>query len=534
MESKTFYNVYGIERVGRLSGQRFLGEYDWYRDGCRLLTGIEKSERLGQRSDGSWSVKRADPRREQNLGDGWPIVSTSFALLFLSKGRTPILISKLAYDADELGTTLTMEWNNKHHDVKNLVDYSSRQLFDGFPLAWQIYDPRMLGPKTDAEIRLEVGELRQSPILYITGHHSLKLTDQQKKIVKMFVEEGGFIMAESCCGKEAFTNSFRKLMEEMFPENPLRPLPEEHPVWRAHALVEPSRFTKLEGIERGCKTVVIFSPEPLAGYWEESRFAPTINVKAQNRGEHAWRLAGNIIAYATGLERPKPRLTVHKVSEPKDSREVPRSFLKVAQLKHSGEFQPAPQAMHNLMGEVRKTFGIDVSLKREVISMSHPDLAQYKFMYMHGRNDFHKDLDDSDVEGIQTNLRTGGLLLADACCGRKEFDKAFREFVKKLYPDKKLEPIPTDDILFSEKLNGKPIKTVRVRREKPDGTTDPKATEVPPELEGVKVDGRWVIIYSKYDLGCALEKTTSIDCKGHDYESAVKIGSAAVLYFLKQ
>src|SRR5207248_583673 len=26
-----FYNIYGIERVGRLSGLRFIGPYDWYR-----------------------------------------------------------------------------------------------------------------------------------------------------------------------------------------------------------------------------------------------------------------------------------------------------------------------------------------------------------------------------------------------------------------------------------------------------------------------------------------------------------------------
>ena len=37
----TFYNVYGIERVGRLSGQRFIGEHDWYREGCELLCGVK-------------------------------------------------------------------------------------------------------------------------------------------------------------------------------------------------------------------------------------------------------------------------------------------------------------------------------------------------------------------------------------------------------------------------------------------------------------------------------------------------------------
>ena len=32
-----FYYLYALERVGRLSGQRFLGDSDWYRD-CLLYT----------------------------------------------------------------------------------------------------------------------------------------------------------------------------------------------------------------------------------------------------------------------------------------------------------------------------------------------------------------------------------------------------------------------------------------------------------------------------------------------------------------
>src|SRR5262249_18260668 len=30
----TFYNLYGIERAGRLSGMRFFYSHDWYREGC--------------------------------------------------------------------------------------------------------------------------------------------------------------------------------------------------------------------------------------------------------------------------------------------------------------------------------------------------------------------------------------------------------------------------------------------------------------------------------------------------------------------
>src|SRR5439155_3475166 len=67
-----FYNVYGLERLGRLSGERFIGPHDWYREGCTWL--VKRQE-----GDGSWSM----PGNFNND----PVVSTSFSLLFLSKGR---------------------------------------------------------------------------------------------------------------------------------------------------------------------------------------------------------------------------------------------------------------------------------------------------------------------------------------------------------------------------------------------------------------------------------------------------------------
>src|SRR5207249_4736006 len=118
---------------------------------------------------------------------------------------------------------------------------------------------------------------------------------------------GGFLLAEACCGRQEFAAGFRKLMAELFPDNPLRTLPPEHAVWRAWKVVPPD-FVPLEGIEMGCKTVVVFSPRPLAGYWEE-------NLTNEGRGLLAFRLAGNVIAYATGLEPPKPRGTIADITE---------------------------------------------------------------------------------------------------------------------------------------------------------------------------------------------------------------------------
>jgi hypothetical protein len=125
--------------------------------------------------------------------------------------------------------------------------------------------------------------------------------------------------------------------------------------------------------------------------------------------------------------------------------------------------------------------------------------------------------------------------LADACCGSQAFTQAFRKFMEVLWAEDKLklEPILPDDELFSKALNGVEIKQVRCRRWLPDG----KASElrnVPPALEGVKFNGRWVVIFSPYDIGCALENHKSTDCVGHDHDSALRLARAAVLYALKR
>jgi hypothetical protein len=185
---------------------------------------------------------------------------------------------------------------------------------------------------------------------------------------------------------------------------------------------------------------------------------------------------------------------------------------------------------------VRAQHKLDVTLQKEALPAGSPDIYLFKFLYMHGRKAF--DIPAEQLDNLRANLKTGGLLLADACCGKPEFDRAFRTFAGKLFPDAKLEPIPPDDPFFGEEINGKgnAITTVRLRKERPDG----QGAEVefrdmrPTQLEGIRINGRWMVVYSKYDIGCALEKHASSDCKGYDNSSALRIGAAAVLYSLKR
>lgn len=501
-----YYALYGFERAGRLTGLRYFGPHDWYRVGCEFLVGR-------QNPDGSW--------RGGGNEDSAPVIATSFALLFLSKGRTPILVSKIVHAGRDGARLYPEDWNNDRNDARHLVEFASRELFKRQAMGWQVFNTRAV----EATVDELVAELLPSPIAYISGHYAPDFSREArlKEVLVKYVENGGFILAEACCGRPEFDKGFRDLMKELFPDTPLTPLPDDHPIWTASGkfAVPPNRRFPLEGIQMGCKTIVVYSPRDLSCWWESNRHQ-------DGDGQTAFRLGANIIAYATGLEPPRPRLATAEVfrDDPKE-REVPRGFLKVGQVRHEGDWQPAPRAMPNLMRELREKARLDVALQVKEVYPHLPEVIDFKLLYMHGRRDFR--LPKEKLGDLRFNLETGGLLFADACCGAAEFRKAFEGLIDDLWPGKKLERIPLTDELFGKELNGAPLTEVRCRRQK-----NGRYEAVEPLLEGVKINGRWAVIFSPFDIGCALEKTKSPSCLGHDYESAVRLGSAVVLYALKR
>ncbi len=114
-----FYYLYGLERAGRLTGRRYLGGCDWYREGAIELV------QLQNKLDGSWQGKLVESQQ---------VLATSFALLFLGKGRAPVLINKLRHlPADD--------WDNDPDDVRNLVGVVSRDW--NSLVTWQVVDVQM-------------------------------------------------------------------------------------------------------------------------------------------------------------------------------------------------------------------------------------------------------------------------------------------------------------------------------------------------------------------------------------------------------
>ncbi len=295
-------------------------------------------------------------------------------------------------------------------------------------------------------------------------------------------------------------------MQEIFPEDDykLRPLPPEHPIWRAHHELDPEAHP-LWGIEHGCRTVVIYSPMDLSCYWNQSEHSSnnTGVIKAVKVGQ-------NVIDYATGREMPADKLTVREI---RDLKPAPpkRGALRIAKLKHAGDWNIAPQAIPNLMDALRKPpFSFDVVITQKDLFPRDPNLIYYPLIYIHGRGSI--SFPREDLEALRRHIEPGGgTLFADAACGSAAFDATFRRFVAELLPNNKLEPIPREDELYTTKV-GLDLSDSQYTKAA-GGAKDF------PQLEGVKINGHWAIIYSKFDIGCALERHTGIECKGYTYET---------------
>jgi uncharacterized protein DUF4159 len=505
-----YYYLYGLERAGRLTAHRFIGNHDWYREGTEAI--IRDQDSLQHFWQGSWHL-------EQN-----PDVSTSMALLFLSKGRRPVVMAKLQYGQPG-------EWNQHRRDAANLTAYTEQAWHLG--LTWQSMDPA----------KASVEDLLQAPVLYISGSRALDLLPVAKKL-RDYVDRGGFIFAEACCGdSKPFDASFRKLMAAVFPEPEyeLQQVTPGHPIWHMQEMVRPDSpyFGKLWSIEYGCRTSVIYSQEDLSCYWELAQPGrPTKYPEAvEQHVDDALAVGVNVLTYATNRE-PKGKEQVFDVSLADEDTNQPgtRGVIEIAKLYHGGGCNDAPGALVNLLrtasqGELK----LRVRAAPKMIGIGDESLFRYHLAFMHGRRDFR--LTPAERTKLGEYLQRGGTLLADAICASKPFATAFRREIGEALPGHPFETIPADDPIFTTAFGGFDIRQVSLRD--PEASDEakagaPRVRKVEPQLEGIKIDGRWAVIFSPFDISCALEEHEAFGCRGYTRQDAARIGLNVLLYSINQ
>jgi len=405
------------------------------------------------------------------------------------------------------------DWMTDPSDIKTLLEWTNRRLGINYrsiesDFAHFSYDPREL------------------PALLFAGHNHFELDDEVREKLARYVMDGGTILGDACCGWNDFTESFRREMELIFPDRPLRKMLPEEPVFASYYKLGAFTYKKadgstytdepcLEGIDFGCRTGVIFSPCDLTCGWDGHEHPRGIRVVI----DQARQVGANLVTYILGSYQLGRFLSTTKVyyEETAPSRD---DFV-FAQLIHEGDWDPDPSGAHNLLKHARDNSTLEVKFKRMNVHLTDPETTTYPMLYMTGHHEFHWS--PEEVARLQRYLKAGGFLFADACCGRMAFDMAFRREIAKVFPNHKLERLPPDHPIYHCHYDIRQVDyTTRVRED--FGPFDT------PELEGIVLEGRLAVVYSKFDLGNGWEQFPHPYSYGLKDDSALRIGTNAIVY----
>jgi hypothetical protein len=150
-------------------------------------------------------------------------------------------------------------------------------------------------------------DLTGVPFLYVTGHDDFRFTDAEAANLRAFLESGGFLLADACCGRQSFDAAFRREIRHVLPDRPLKPLAPDHPVFTALLNSTEVAYTPLvtrerpglahpemEGVEIDGVLRILYSRYDLGNGWEGVDHPFTRGLAAPD----ALKVAVNAIVYA--------------------------------------------------------------------------------------------------------------------------------------------------------------------------------------------------------------------------------------------
>lgn len=153
------------------------------------------------------------------------------------------------------------------------------------------------------------GDLYDYPILYMTGHGNISFAEEERKALREYLLRGGLLFANDSYGMDT---SFRREMKALFPNHPLAPLPNAHPVFSSFYKF-PAGLPKIHqhdgkratayGIVVEGRTVVFYAYESDIGDgWEDYE----VHKDPPEKHEEALRMGVNVVAWYLQGARSAP------------------------------------------------------------------------------------------------------------------------------------------------------------------------------------------------------------------------------------
>jgi hypothetical protein len=468
-----------VERVGVASGRKYLGTVDWYQRGADFL--LKNQSRLG----------------------GWgPKIPTCFGMLFLSRGRAPVLFNKLQYDsAGKEGN-----WNERPRDIANLTHWISKETERD--LNWQIVN-----------LKAATSDLLDAPVLFVSGNKALQFTPADEAKLREYCEDGGLIMGNPDCQSSAFTESFLKLGARMFHDYEFRNLPLKDPIYTneqyPRSIWKPAPTVLALG--NGVRELMILT----------NNSDPARRWQTQETGRNLadFELADNIVLYAIDkknlIEKGKtfaanidPAIATNRV-------------IKLARIQFAGNWNPEPGGWRRLKAILHNRSKIDLQIS--VAKLGSKQLGDGKtganVAALTGTGTLK--LTASDREEIKDFVDGGGTLIVDAAGGNGDFAASVKGELVTIFGTDAAVPLDTPLLPTAGIYNmtGGIIK---------DFTYRPYARGFIGSIHGpllcaYTVHNRPAVYFSRQDLSAGLVGSPTDGIIGYDPEVATAIMTNLVI-----
>lgn len=483
------YTLYGVERIGVASGLKYFGTVDWYQFGA------------------DWCVKNQSENGSWNGDDN--IANTALCMLFLARGRAPVLINKIQYenasgpDAGNAGP-----WDERPRDVANYV--------------------RWMGEETERDINWQItnldvteDELHDAPFLYISGNAPISLKPEQVDKLRAYVQHGGMILFNSDCGAAEgtptpFAASVTDLGKQMFPDYEFRDLPDSHPIY-TNEQWPPGRWKKkpvLRGLSNGARELMVLMPDDPARSWQ-------LQESTGAGHEEAYQATDDLILYGTDkqnllvkgqsrLIKPDPVITATQTA-------------KVARLKYNRNWDPEPGGWDRLAATMHNLAKVD--LTTETVELTDQPLPMDTIAHLTGTTSF--TFTTPQQQKLKNFVLDGGTLVIDCCGGSSEFAQSAEQMLNKLFPGGLRDPLPPKDPLFTA---GVPTTDIRYRHFAKSILGSART----PQIKVIRFGGRNAVYYSRYDLSTGLVGQDIDGIVGYDPNSCSEIMSGIILETLNK
>jgi len=179
------------------------------------------------------------------------------------------------------------DWYSVRKGLENFVKNLKEK--DNFPISEKIDDVEFINLN-----------FFNYPILFLNGHGEILFDDKEKTNLKLYLENGGTLIVNDDYGLD---ESFRDLIKEIFPDNKLIKLPNNHSVFNCYYNFpngipkihehsgEPSSLWGLY-LDKRLSVFYIYSSDIADGWEKEEVHNDPANVR-----EQAYRFGVNLIYY---------------------------------------------------------------------------------------------------------------------------------------------------------------------------------------------------------------------------------------------